>query len=1612
MSLAKIASGDGYEYYLRSIATHDANERGNQALADYYSERGESPGRWWGSGLADLTIRDDDGVVVSSITAGEEVTEPQMWALFGRGLHPDAEALIADEVAAKRAEGISARTARAHALRVKARIGMPFSTPSVEEFSYRAECRRAYEDWNTAHGHLPAAPVPDADRERIATEVAARMFVAEHGHPARDEQELSAWVAKAARPKSKRIAGFDLTFSPVKSVSAAWALAPREVAAKIEAAHHAAIADALGFLEQHAVFTRIGSGGVAQVEVGGLIATMFDHRDSRAGDPDLHTHVVISNKVRRATGQWGALDGSMLYQHAVTASEIYNSRLEHHLETALGGVVFVDRGRLDAGKRPVRELAGMDPGLAAVWSTRAEAITGKLGQMSADFQARHGREPSPKELWRMSEEATLSTRGGKHHARSRAEQRRDWRAEAERVLGSGAAVEAMVARMLSPPPTAPVPERELVDPVRVAAAVVDVVAEARATWQAHHIRAEAVRQLRGHVAPAAWTDTLREVVAVALGDELSIPRRVVDHAPVAAGLTRSDGSSIYVRAGSTKYTSPAIVAAEARLLAAAQLDGGRVIPATAIAVAEVEYAANGHELNPGQRSLVHACATSGRRFMAAVAPAGTGKTTAMRVLVDAWTAQAGNVIALAPTAAAAAIIAEETGVPAAMTVDMLLALAEHAPDRLPPLGPDTLVILDEAAKTATLKLDAAVALLLDRGATVRAIGDDRQLSSVAAGGIIRDIVETTPSPTLTRVMRFADPGEAAASLAVREGDPAGLAYFFDQQRVHVGTLTENVGAAFRAWRVDRVEGRDAAMLAPTRAIVGELNALARADRLARAGRHGQPPGPEVALADGLFASAGDVITTRRNNRRLPISGTDYVRNGYRWTVQQIHRDGRITATHLGSGRRVILPADYVREHVGLGYATTIDSAQGLTVDRCHGVLTGRESRAQLYVMLTRGRTGNHLYLATTTSGDEHSIHTYDAIHPPTALDLLTGVLAREGTQTSATTDTRTATDPHQLLAGEVDAYHHALGHLAETHLGAQRLAQISAHAEQLVPGITDANAWPVLRQHLAVLDLSGTDALTRLTQAAAGRELGTAADPAAVLDWRIDPTGRHSHPGAGPLPWLPAIPAALRSHDQDHQHLTVRAARITELATTITENTRTSTDDDVPLWARALREVDPALVAELAVWRAAHRVPDLDRRPTGPTRYPVAERREQQRLDQAVAERIGADTTHTRRWRPIVDDLDPRIATDPYWPALATELTRAADTGIDIPTAVRAAHGDRQLPAEQPAAALRWRLTATLDPLGKPQPTPELAGALDIATEPALPPVGAEWEAAMVRAREQLRDTNVRDPRRMSDAELAELARALTPRPGNEHIRIPAVLRVHDAEAALTAARERDRQLDQTAAAIRRAQPAVATAETLQVDHDRRTAEIRATERELAQTSRIKWRVRTALQTRLDELEREQEQAVIQLAAARAEAARLTAEVPTPSWRWERALTDAGDHTARDTRLSAAADELATARAELDRVTALDEPPQLRLVRAEIQRRDNLTGIERDAENHARTEVDTADGSTAQRRRTEHLRRATAEHQHRGVTTGTGLVGHQQGPSPATGPSRDDDYGL
>ena len=116
-----------------------------------------------------------------------------------------------------------------------------------------------------------------------------------------DARELAGQIAKDSRPRTQTVAGFDLTFSPVKSVSALWAVAHPSVAAVIERAHQAAVKDALRLIEEHALFTRTGPQGIRQVNVTGLVATAFTHRDSRAGDPDLHTHVAVTTRSRPST---------------------------------------------------------------------------------------------------------------------------------------------------------------------------------------------------------------------------------------------------------------------------------------------------------------------------------------------------------------------------------------------------------------------------------------------------------------------------------------------------------------------------------------------------------------------------------------------------------------------------------------------------------------------------------------------------------------------------------------------------------------------------------------------------------------------------------------------------------------------------------------------------------------------------------------------------------------------------------------------------------------------------------------------------------------------------------------------------------------------------------------------------------------------------------------------------------------------------------------------------------------------------------------------------------------------------------------------------------------
>jgi ATP-dependent exoDNAse (exonuclease V) alpha subunit len=294
---------------------------------------------------------------------------------------------------------------------------------------------------------------------------------------------------------------------------------------------------------------------------------------------------------------------------------------------------------------------------------------------------------------------------------------------------------------------------------------------------------------------------------------------------------------------------------------------------TAVDLALLEMAANGTALDAGQASLVRQMCTSGARLQLAIAPAGAGKTTAMRALTLAWTQDGGQVIGLAPSAAAAVVLAEQTGIHTDTLAKLTWSL-RHAelPDWAAAIGPSTLLIIDEAGMADTLSVDAAVQFAIDRGASVRLVGDDQQLAAIGAGGVLRDIQQSHGALRLTELHRFTDPAEASASLALRDGDPTGLEFYLDHGRVHVGDVATTTQDAFAAWVSDRAAGLDTIMLAPTRNLVAELNRQARDHRL---GSH--PAGRQVRLADGNQASVGDVIITRTNDRRLRLPANDWVK---------------------------------------------------------------------------------------------------------------------------------------------------------------------------------------------------------------------------------------------------------------------------------------------------------------------------------------------------------------------------------------------------------------------------------------------------------------------------------------------------------------------------------------------------------------------------------------------------------------------------------------------------------------------------------------------------------------------------------------------------------------
>ena len=982
MSLHKLSAGRGYDYLVQQVAALDATHRGRSDLASYYAERGETPGRWMGRGIAGI-----DGLEVGDVVTGE-----QMWLLFAEGRHP---------LAGQASPGGGGPVL----------LGVPFRTVEGVERPFRQELRTRYAAHAQSLGLSPRAGLPAEVRARIRTDLALEWFREAEGRDPKGDLELTSAVARWSRPAPAPVGGYDLTFSPVKSVSALWALAPPDVAARIEAAHQAAVADALHWLEDHALFSREGTAGVRQVNVTGLVAAAFTHRDSRAGDPDLHTHVAVVNKVQTMAGRWLSIDGRVLHAAATAVSETYNTALETRLTHQLG-LRFADRPGRDRSKRPVREIVGLDPALLARWSSRRRAIDVRSAELAAAFTAEHGRAPSRVEQIQLAQQATLETRDPKHEPRTLSEQRAAWHTQAVEVMGGPDRVAAMVTRALRPTPViGPVVTADWVG--RVAERVISVLEERRATWQAWHVWSETQRQLRGtNLAPAHLPIVAGLVVDSTLARSVCLTT-VEDPAELPAELRRLDGASVFTVAGTEQHTSLRILAAEQHILDAAARTDGHALHPIAVDLGLVEATANGHHLDAGQAAMVQMLTTDRRRIQLVIAPAGAGKTTALKVLADTWTGGGGHILGLAPSATAAHQLQQATDMPADTLARLSWALDHNRPlpDWAPAIGPKTLLVVDEAGMADTLTLDTVIGHVLSRGGRVCLVGDDRQLGAVGPSGILTDLHAAHGALRLTRLHRFSDPAEADATLQIRGGHPDGLDYYTNRDRIHTGHPNVLSQQLLTAWQTDRNAGLDTLMLAPSRPQVADLNRQARALI-----REPQAPGREVGLADGNQAGIGDVIITRRNDRRLAC-GHSWVRNGDRWTITGLGDDGTIQARHLRTGMPVTLPRGYVAGAVELGYATTVHAAQGVTADTTHGLVDELMTREQLYTMISRGRHANHLYVPGADAADlDHHGLVRVGVHEATAEETLHRVLIHSDLPVSATTaraHQRQATGPNR-----------------------------------------------------------------------------------------------------------------------------------------------------------------------------------------------------------------------------------------------------------------------------------------------------------------------------------------------------------------------------------------------------------------------------------------------------------------------------------------------------------------------------------------------------------------------------------------------------------------------
>ncbi|WP_222851801.1 MobF family relaxase [Phytoactinopolyspora mesophila] len=735
----------------------------------------------------------------------------------------------------------------------------------------------------------------------------------------------------------------EMVINTPKSLSIAAALHP-DVSDALDVAQRDAVTEIRRWLGEHSV-TRVGPRGrqeVAPVEQ--LQTVAVSHRTSRAGDPHRHVHFQIGTRVW-AAGKWRALDTAALFKQQGAIRALGTAVLAAH--PGLAGVLEHHRLSLD----PVTgEVAELEP-FNAVMSKRAEQVQRNLARMEDEWEAAHpGGEPGPVVRSRMITAAWAHERPNKKPRRLPDEM--GWQQE---LVDAGYDPATLTHQAKSAPAS--------LDDLRVqevANRALDRCAASASTWTRHTIQ-DHVTRITNEAGVRATPGELREFITMTTGLAAAYCFSV---------LSPDDVQPDHV----AHLTSLRVVHAETQLrdLLHARL------PEREPRRPDVAGLAARRGLDEEQ-TVAAAAVASTDPLVVVEGAAGAGKTTMLRVAIEATQREGRQARVVAPTKKAADVAQQELGVAADSVAALVYAHGWRWNDdgvwtRLGPgdTDPDTGLRYDgrpEAARLAAgervivdeagmLDQDTALALLTvtaEADATVALVGDRAQLPAVGRGGVL-DMAAHIRGTTfdMAGVHRFTDAAYADLTLHMRTGtNPAVLL-----DRLHaLGLIRLHGNDEAMREHIATTADEDDAITVATNDQVRAFNERIRAERVQR----GEVDDARtVTGSDGLSIGVGDVIQTRRNDRDLRVS------NRQTWIVQHVGDDGALWVIETGNGRKrqhtAALPSEYVGEHAHLAYVSTAYGVQGATVSEAHTILSDSLDAAGVYVGMTRGRSQNVLHI--------------------------------------------------------------------------------------------------------------------------------------------------------------------------------------------------------------------------------------------------------------------------------------------------------------------------------------------------------------------------------------------------------------------------------------------------------------------------------------------------------------------------------------------------------------------------------------------------------------------------------------------------------------------------